>query len=74
MNRQIWAFWVICHFGLSSGPNYNPSTSCKIWDKSNELILRKKAAIMSEQINDTILSLFDLFLHKQEFFQKNWLP
>ena len=49
---------------------YGPSTSCKIWDKSNEPVLRKNAAIMDEQINWTILGFFGLISHKQKIFQK----
>ena len=84
MNRQIRAFRVILVCFQTSGnfikkldslvlSNYGPSTSCTIWDKSNEPILRKYAVIMDEQINWTILCIFGPFPHKQEFFQINRL-
>ena len=41
-----------------------------MWDKPKVPILRKNAAIIDEQINQTILGFFGPFLHKQEFFQK----
>ena len=74
---------ILGQFGLFSGKQeflkklgslsfeyVSSSTSCKIWDKSNEPILRKNTATMNKQINRTILGLFDPFLHRQEFSQK----
>ena len=52
---------------------YGPSTSCKIWDKSNEPIVIKNSAIIQEQISRTIKSgHFDPFCHTSRNSSKNF--
>ena len=49
---------------------YGPSTSCKIWDKSNEPILRKNAAIMDEQIIWPFGAFWTVFTKARHFSKK----
>ena len=78
--QDFGSFWPIFRqariFSINFAPpvviTYAPSTSCKIWDKSNEPVLRKNAAKIGKLINQTILGLFGPLL-KKEFLKKNWL-
>ena len=51
---------------------YCHSTLCKMWDKSNEPILIKNPAIITEQISRTIKGHFDPFCRTSRNFSKNF--